>query len=410
MRSSCLLKKLNAWVLLLAAAWAISIPVAVRAQTANNDPAELKRKIAVLVKQGDHIAALPLLEKIVVLEPADHEMHFQLGMALMAQTTVTQDADERKALRIRAREAFIKAQKTGDQHPIVDALIGGIPPDGTEAPGFSENKAAKELMEQGEAFFSQGKLDEALDDYQKALVLDPKLYDAALFSGDVFIHREDWAQAEIWYQKAIAIDPNREIAYRYSATPFLKQHKYEQARDRYIEAYITEPYSRFARAGIQQWGDVTKTKLGHPKVDIPSNVKFDEKGNANINLDMSTLLGGKDDGSFAWLGYGGTRSLWHKEKFANAFPAEKTYRHSLKEEVDALQTVIHIATSDKKVKKLSLSLAKLKELNDKGLLEAFVLLATPDEGIAADHPGYLAQNRDKLRRYVVEYVVTNGGK
>ncbi len=143
MRSSCLLKKLKAWVLLLAAAWAISIPVAVRAQTANNDPAELKRKIAVLVKQGDHIAALPLLEKIVVLEPADHEMHFQLGMALMAQTTVTQDADERKALRIRAREAFIKAQKTGDQHPIVDALIGVFRRTEPKHPGFLRTKPPK---------------------------------------------------------------------------------------------------------------------------------------------------------------------------------------------------------------------------------------------------------------------------
>ena len=407
MRPNTLHKYLGLFVLLVTA-WILA-PLAVHAQTSDN-PQEMKQRIAELVKQGNYTGALPLLEKMVVIEPKNHEMHFDLGIVLLAQVTLTHDADERKALRVRAREAFTKAKNTGDEHPVVDALIQSIPPDGAEGPEFSGNKAAKELMDQAEAFYSQGKLDEALQHYQKALILDPKLYEAALFSGDVYTQREDWMQAETWYQKAIAIDPNKETAYRYSATPFLKQHKYEQARDRYIEAYIAEPYSKFARAGILQWGDVTKTKLGHPKIDIPSNIKFDEKGNTNINLDMSTLLGGKDDGSFAWLGYGGTRSLWHKEKFAKAFPTEKTYRHSLNEEVDALQTVIHIATSDKKVKKLSPSLAKLKELNDKGLLEAFVLLATPDEGIAADHPGYLAQNRDKLRRYVVEYVVTNGGK
>jgi len=39
-----------------------------------------------------------------------------------------------------------------------------------------------------------------------------------------------------------------------------------------------------------------------------------------------------------------------------------------------------------------------------------VVFALVDKGIAEDHPGYLAQNRDKLRRYVVEYVVTGGGK
>jgi tetratricopeptide (TPR) repeat protein len=395
--------------MLLAAAWALCAPQVLHAQT-NDDPQEMKRTIAELVKQGNYTGALPLLEKIVVIEPDNHEMHFLMGMSLMAQATVINNPEERKALRIRARESFIEAKKTGDQHPVVAALIASIPADGTEGPGFSENKMAKELMDQAEAFFSQGKLDEALESYQKALILDPKLYEAALFSGDVFMHREDWAQAEVWYQKAIAINPSREIAYRYSATPFMKQHKYEQARDRYVEAFITEPYSKFARAGILQWSEVTKTKIGHPKIDIPSNVKFDEKGNTNINLDMGMLMGGKEDGSFAWIGYGATRAAWHKDKFAKTFPVEKTYRHSLNEEVDALQTVVRIATSDNKVKNLSPSLAKLKELNDKGLLEAYVLMVTPDEGIAADFPGYLAQHRDKLRQYVMEYVITNGGQ
>ena len=121
------------------------------------------------------------------------------------------------------------------------------------------------------------------------------------------------------------------------------------------------------------------------------------------------MLGGKDDGSSAWIVYGGTRSTWHKEKFAKAFPGEKTYRHSLAEEADALRSVITLATSDKKTKTLSPSLAKLKKLNDEGLLEAYILLALPDEGISQDHPAYLKQNRDKLRRYMVEYVVTGGG-
>jgi hypothetical protein len=122
------------------------------------------------------------------------------------------------------------------------------------------------------------------------------------------------------------------------------------------------------------------------------------------------LLSGKDDGSFAWISYGGTRSAWHKETFSKTFPAEKTYRHSLAEEADALQSVVMLATSDKKVKSLSPSLAKLKKLNDDGLLEAYVLIALADKGIAADHPAYLRQHRDKLRPYVIEYVLTGGGK
>ena len=63
-------------------------------------------------------------------------------------------------------------------------------------------------MVEAEAFFSQGKHAEALKNYQKALQLDPKLYEAVLFSGDVYTQKGDFAQTEPWYQKAIAIDPN----------------------------------------------------------------------------------------------------------------------------------------------------------------------------------------------------------
>ena len=223
------------------------------------------------------------------------------------------------------------------------------------------------------------------------------------------MQKQDFAQAEIWYQKAIAIDPNRETAYRYSATPLMKQRKLEAARDRYIEAFITEPYNRFAVAGLVQWGNATQTQLGHPKIDIPTNVTFDEKGDAKIDLDANALLNNKDDGSFAWISYGVTRSQWRKEKFARTFPSEKTYRHSLPEEVDALRSVLSVATTDKRTKNLNSSLAKLKKLDEDGLLEAYILMARPDEGIAQDHAAFLKQNRDKLRRYVVQYVVTNGG-
>ena len=97
----------------------------------------------------------------------------------------------RKALRIRARDAFTRAKETGDAHPVVDALIQSIPLDDPRNPAFSSNIAASDLMEQAEAFFFQGKSDEALENYQKALVLDPKLYDAALFCGDVYLHKQD---------------------------------------------------------------------------------------------------------------------------------------------------------------------------------------------------------------------------
>ena len=379
-----------------------------QAQTDEN-AAELKRRASELMKQTKYTEALPLLEKIAALEPNDGETQFYLGFALIGQAANTKDEAARKALRIRGRNAFVKAKSLEFYEPRLDALIQSLPEDGSDAAGFSPNTKADELIREGEALFSQGKADEALKKYQQALEADPKNYHAALFSGDIYLQKNDFAQAEIWYQKAIAIDPNRETAYRYSATPLMKQRKTEAARDRYVEAFIVEPYNRFARAGLIQWAEATQTRLAHPQIDIPTNVTFDEKGDAKVNLDASVLLGGKDDGSFAWISYGATRSIWRKEKFATTFPDEKVYRHSLAEEVDALRAVISTATADKDTKKLSSSLAKLKKLDEAGLLEAYILLARPDEGIAQDHAAFLKQNRDKLRRYVIEYVVKGGG-
>ena len=371
--------------------------------------AELKQRALDLTRQTKYTEALPLLETIVAAEPDNADMQFYLGFALIAQAINTKDEVQRKALRVRARATFVKAKELGVQEPLVIALISSIPPDGSEGAAFSENIAANSLMTEAEAFFAQGKLDEALADYKKALELDPKLYHAALFAGDVALQKGDFAQGEIWYQRAIAIDPNKETAYRYSATPLMKQGKTQGARDCYIEAFIVEPYNQFARAGLIQWAQVTKTVLAHPSIDVPTDVTFDDKGDAKINLDASALLSGKDDGSFAWISYGGTRSSWKKEQFAKRFPNEKVYRHSLAEEAEALRSVITLATADKKVKNLSPSLRNLKKLNDEGLLEAYILLARVDEGISLDHPAYLKESRDKLRRYMIEYVVTGGG-
>jgi tetratricopeptide (TPR) repeat protein len=388
----------------------LSPPAAVCAQQGGEDLGALKQRAAELIKQTKYTEALPLLEKIAAAEPDDAQTQFYLGFALIGQANNTKEPAARKALRVRARAAFVKAKALGLNEPLVDGLIQSLPPDGADGSAFSQNAEADRLMNEAEALFSQGKFDEALKNYQSALKLDPKLYMAALFSGDVYKERGDFQQAELWYQKAIEIDPNRETAYRYSATPLMKQGKYDQARDRYVEAYITEPYSKFSISGLSQWAQVTQTRLAHPAIDIPTDVKFDEKGDAQINLDFGALASGKDDGGFAWIGYGAARSQWRKEKFAKTFPQEKAYRHSLAEEADALRMVLAAAAGDKKTKTLSPALAKLKKLDEEGLLEAYILLARPDEGIAQDHPAYLKQNRDKLRRYVVQYVLTGGGK
>jgi hypothetical protein len=252
-------------------------------------------------------------------------------------------------------------------------------------------------MVEGESYFAQSKYDEAIKKFEKALALDPKIYQAALSGGDSYTAKSDWENAEKWYQRAITINPNRETAYRYSATPFMKQQKYDLARDRYIEAFITEPYNNMSARGIGQWASVTGAKLGHPSLDIPV-VTFDSTGKARpeaaINVD--------DSSARPWLAYVAARESWKKGKFATSFPKETAYRHSLGEEVDALRAAVAAAKDQKSPNRQFEILAKM---DTEGVLEAFVLLAKPDDGIAEDHPEFLKNNRPKLRLYVANYVI-----
>lgn len=364
------------------------------------DPAKLRAEAFRLMEDQRFTEALPLLEKLSALVPKDPDVQRQLGFALLGQAKNVGDPAAAKQLRARARAAFVRAKENGDDSPLVSGMIGSIAPDGGEDATFSAQKEAEKLMHQGEAAFTTGKMDEALALYQQALKLDPKLYYAALFSGDVYVHKQKYDEAETWYQRAIAIDPYIETAYRYSATPLMRQKKYDQARDRYIEAWITEPYSRFAIQGMVQWGQITGTRLAHPRVDVPeTKVGADGKQNTTININPLA-----DDGSMAWIAYSATRESWKKEKFAKTFPRAASYRHSATEEADALRSVAAMAKT-LKVKTLNSQIAVIEQLDKDGLLEAFVIMAMPDEGIAQDHPTYLRTNREKLRQYVLKYVI-----
>jgi tetratricopeptide (TPR) repeat protein len=376
----------------------LTLGSAALAQT--EDPEALKARAEKLIAEQKFTEALPLYEKLAILFPKDSNVYRNFGFSLLGQSANTDDAAARRQLRIRARQAFINARDLGDQSLLVRGMLDGLPEDGRDGQGFSDNAEANKVMQRAEGFFSSGKMDDAFKAYQEALALDPRCYFAALFSGDVMLHTNRFNEAEKWYQRAIAIDPYIETAYRYSATPLMKQGKFDLARERYVEAYITQPYSKLAQSGLVQWAETTRTSLGHPRLNIPkTSVGPDGKKNTTINVNPVS-----DDGSMAWIAYSATREVWEKEKFKKTFPNESQYRHTLAEEVDALRSVVSMAKTVK-AKKLSEDIAMIEKMDRDGVLEAYVLLAIADDGIARDHRDYLKRNRDRLRLYVTKYVI-----
>ncbi|MBX7173287.1 MAG: tetratricopeptide repeat protein [Pyrinomonadaceae bacterium] len=382
--------------------------VSVKAQTEE----ELKQAMVkglTLFQQQRYIEALPHLELLVKAVPDEPKLRFAYGFCLVAQSKQTDNAELAKQSSVKALEQFKIAKQLGLKDEMNDALIKILSGEGDpqDSQTYSKNPEASKLVAQGENLFAQSKYDEAIAALQKALSIDPNIYQAALSLGDCYVFKKDWANAEKSYQKAITINPNIERAYRYSATPLMRQASeatdtkvrngfLDQARDRYIEAFITEPYSQMSPRGISQWAEISGAKLGHPKIEFPK-IEINESGQVTMARPAD-----KPDYNSEWKTYIATRVNWHKEKFAKTFPNEKQYRHTLQEEAEAIRANLKSA----KEQKLSHSgFEILQKLDDEGLLEAFILMAQADDGIAEDHEAFLKNNRPKLRQYVLNYVI-----
>jgi tetratricopeptide (TPR) repeat protein len=391
---------------------------------------QIRAQAMELFDANNFVAALPLLEKAAVAYPNDVVVASRLGFVLYALGTTAKDPAVRKQHWQRARTILLQAQANGDNSNLTHITLESLSREkdltaASDVP-FSDKKAAEAEIRKGEEAFVRGELEKALAAYQRALELDPRLYEAALYAGDMEFRlahaskdggyrKEHFGRAGIWFAKAIAIDPDRETAHRYWGDSLDEEGKTEEARDRFIEAIIAEPYSgNRAYVGLSQWGGRHKVSLTHPKVEIPTELTSKKPGEVNITLD-SSILKGDSDGSAAWMMYGIIRAGWmdkkdgaRSEKFAKAHPNETTYRHSIAEEIEALRGVLESVRVQQKEKsgiKLASSLENLLKLEDAGLLEAYIFFARPDEGIVRDYFPYRKAKREKLKEYWVKFVV-----
>ena len=378
---------------------------------------EQRKRALELYDQNKFTEAIPLLEKLVQVDDKDIVLWERLGWATFVAAGSIQDPEARKKARARARAAFLRAKELGgDSELLRTGLEGTTGPDATEL-AFSSNKEADAAMREGEEAHSRGDLDKAIAAYERALRLDPKLYMAALFAGDMHfkkgyqatdtrVKKEQMDKAGEWFARAIAIDENVETAHRYWGDALMHSGRQEEAKLKFVDAIIAEPGNRSGYVGLTQWGGRNRVGMAHPSIEIP--VKLTMAGEKKLDVQIDPALRESQDGSGAWEHYGFVRAKWVVEDFAKAYPAEKSYRHTLREETEALRKAAELASEwlkSGKVKTLSPSLAALVKLNEAGLLEPYIFFARVDQGIAKDYEAYRKANRDKLRRYWTDFVI-----
>jgi len=383
-------------------------PARTLAQDKLDYEAELKRALE-LVKASKMPEAAPILEKLHAAKPDDTVVLESLAYAISVIATSEKDPEKRKKEFLRARSFVERAKELGANSERIRLMLEYIPADGnmpTIASSEKRSPAEEELIE-GEAAFAKGDMERAIEHYERALKLEPKLYEAPLFIGDAYYKMGKNDKAYESYARAVAIDPDRDTAYRYWGNVLMREKNLKEAKEKLVEGVIAQPYTRATWQFLGNWADLSQIQLSHPRIDIPtSSVQMKDDKNVSILVNPSD----KEDAMAAWMIYSIARSAWMTgKKFSEAFPNEKKYRHSLREESESLRVMAESVESqlkDGKLKESSLdvSIANLLKLHREGLIEAYVLLALADEGIARDYVEYRKNNRDKLRRYLNDYV------
>jgi tetratricopeptide (TPR) repeat protein len=357
-----------------------------------------------LYKQGNLVGAMPLLEELSADNPKDVAVLESWGFSVLGYAQTLDDLDLRKKARAHAYGILTKAQSLGDNSDLLQVILRSLPSDGS-FPAYSQKKDVDAAMQEAEADFARGDLDKAREGYMRAYLLDPTQYFAALFMGDAYFKQHQPVFAGEWFFNAIKINPDIETAHRYWGDALLGQGKLDEARTQYIEAIVADPYNGTSWVGLKNWA--TQTKLQPNWLKLKDRVAVEVKdGKTNVTLDSSLT---KDDPAMGgWLIYGITRASWMKDKFAEQHPSESGYRHSLPEETEALHLFIAVVKESAEKGKRDLSgtdLGTLVAIEQAGLLEPFILLNRADNGVAKDYEGYRTANRDKVRRYLDEFVV-----
>lgn len=371
------------------------------AQTAKSD-AEWKQedeKAEALYSASNFVGAKPLFEELYTHQPKSLVYEERLAMCLLSTVDDLSDS-ERIAQQKRARNLLLDAQKNGDDSPLLQTMLerteGGPPAQAprVESPGSAQFAEAEKL-------FSKGELKEAFALYKQALEADPKLYLAAVYAGDSAFKMNDCATAGEYYTKAIAIDPNHETAYRYYGDCLMKMNDMTRARDMFINAVLCQPYQKTTNQALATWAERNHARIVPPPITLARRTAPDAKGNTNITIDMSTIM---DPAGPAWLVYLISPTVWQKKDFAEHYPNEAKYRHSLAEEASALHSVVALAKEKKlKPKGNDHTIELLSALDRDGMLECWVLLHDADAGIAKDYGPYMLAHRELMQKYIVKY-------
>jgi Tetratricopeptide repeat len=374
---------------------------------------------------GKKLESLPLYEDLCRQDQKVAVFAERHAQGLLVKEETLPDGAAKQAMVNQAVAELVRAQKLGDNSPLVQnllslvakspvgAIVSGVPL--TMGYTYMGKPEAQAAMKDGQVAFGAQNFEVALKAYKHAAEVDPAWYSADLFVGDTYFEMKNYADAGPWFAKAIAIDPDRDTAYRYGGDATFKGGDPAKAKVLYEQAVVAEPYSRPGWNALQQWVTATKTQI--PKLQIVRPNYTTNDGKLTVDPALASETG---DGHASWLVYenarvahGGltpTQAIVAGATMADGTFQANGYRHSLAEETESLNAMLADVQAKLKAgtvteEKLEPSIKNLLRLQKDGMIECWILLNASDAGIRYDYPAYRKGHRELLVGYVDKYVL-----
>ncbi len=144
--------------------------------------------------------------------------------------------------------------------------------------------AADEATQRAKLLMASGRLREALDEFERAVELDPRSVDARIGIGDVYKEEGDLPRAERWYGQAAQVGPDVfEAQYAHGLVLQLMQ-RFREAIRAYLRALQIDPRNFDANMNVA----LAFVQVGEAQQGLPYAVRAvrlnPESGPANYNL------------------------------------------------------------------------------------------------------------------------------
>jgi tetratricopeptide (TPR) repeat protein len=106
-------------------------------------------------------------------------------------------------------------------------------------------------LNRGRDHLAEGRLDEAIGEFDKAVAIDSGLSEAFYYRGLAYSGKGDYDRAIADYDQAVRLDPNLAAAYVNRGSVYLSKWDYARTRADYEKALQIDPNNTTARDGLE---------------------------------------------------------------------------------------------------------------------------------------------------------------